>query len=375
MNRCLIFACVALVAVGVGASPDSPGAYRDRMAGVKLTVEEAQALEERIARNADDLQARSQLLAYYRQAYFRNPSHQRRHSVHVLWLIRNAPQARILSLPDAQIDPHSDADAYLAGKDAWSSHLERQPTNLTYLRHAATFFSEHQDRELVVGALRKGLLLDAEDSWWPMQLGHLYLRSAVFGKRIVEEIELPPGFDADALELPGGLAELLGHGPEERGSMGLQALEQLERAYELAGGGMRTTLLDSMATAAFLGGRYDEAEAHAKTMLESEADHGSDQAHIHKANIMLGRVALVAEDVPQAKFHLLEAARVSGGATIGSFGPNMRLAADLLERGEREVVLEYFELCANFWPSDKLKDWTALVKGGRKPDFGANLIY
>ena len=72
---------------------------------------------------------------------------------------------------------------------------------------------------------------------------------------------------------------------------------------------------------------------------------------------------------------MLAAGKVSGAPTLGSFGPSMRLAADLLERGERQVVLEYFDLCADFWSSDKLKDWAASVRGGRTPDFGANLVY
>ena len=101
----------------------------------------------------------------------------------------------------------------------------------------------------------------------------------------------------------------------------------------------------------------------------------SGEAHIHKANIVLGRLTLAEDDVVTPKHHLLAAGRVSGAPTLGGFGPNMRLAADLLELGEREVVLEYFELCANFRPCDKLKDWAALVRDGRTPDFGANLVY
>ncbi|MCY3814008.1 MAG: hypothetical protein OXH15_19635 [Gammaproteobacteria bacterium] len=86
-------------------------------------------------------------------------------------------------------------------------------------------------------------------------------------------------------------------------------------------------------------------------------------------------MALAEADLATAKGHLLAAGKVSGAPTLGRFGPNMRLAADLLGRGERQVVLECFELCANFWSSDKLKDWAALVRGGRTPDFGANLVY
>lgn len=84
---------------------------------------------------------------------------------------------------------------------------------------------------------------------------------------------------------------------------------------------------------------------------------------------------MVEDDVALARHHLVEAGRVEGSAPLGSFGPNMSLAAELLERGEKDVVLEYFELCSKFWPSEKLADWAAMVKGGRMPDFGGNLVY
>jgi len=86
----------------------------------------------------------------------------------------------------------------------------------------------------------------------------------------------------------------------------------------------------------------------------------------------IGNAPALAAEFPA---DLMAAMRLTGSPQLGSFGPNMRLAADLLERGEREAVLEYFRLCAGFWPRDELKDWAALVEGGRTPDFGANLIY
>ena len=376
MNRWLVFSCtIVCIICSAFGSAAAPGSPSDVMAGLKLTAEEARALEERIARNAQDVQARGQLVVYYHRGSLLDPRHRRRHSEHVLWLVRNEPQAPVLATIHAKIDPHGDADGYTAGKHAWSSHLEREPTNVTFLRHASTFLSDHQDRALVAGALRKGQSLDADDPWWPEKLGHLHLQAAVFGRHLSEQIELQTGFDADTLELPDGLSDLL-LGPQEQGDIALLALEQLKRAYELAGSdGERGPLLDGLATAALLAERYDDATGYAKAMLGTEPNRSGDQAQIHKGNIILGRVALAEEDVPQAKFHLLEAGRVSGAPTISSFGPNMRLAADLLERGETEVVLEYFELCATFWRNEKLKDWAALVKGGRAPDFGGNLFY
>ena len=62
---------------------------------------------------------------------------------------------------------------------------------------------------------------------------------------------------------------------------------------------------------------------------------------------------------------------------MNSFGPNMSLASDLLEKGEREVVLEYFELCRKFWQLDmgRLDKWSQEIKSGTIPNFGANLVY
>ena len=57
------------------------------------------------------------------------------------------------------------------------------------------------------------------------------------------------------------------------------------------------------------------------------------------------------------------------------YGPNMSLAKDLLEKGERQVVLDYFALCRRFWNYGRLDDWSQQVKEGKIPDFGANLVY
>ena len=55
----------------------------------------------------------------------------------------------------------------------------------------------------------------------------------------------------------------------------------------------------------------------------------------------------------------------------------MTLAKDLLEAGEREAVLAYFDLCAKFWElgDDELTEWRKLVEDGGIPEFGPNLDY
>jgi hypothetical protein len=98
---------------------------------------------------------------------------------------------------------------------------------------------------------------------------------------------------------------------------------------------------------------------------------------VQDANLVFGRLALREGRLADAKNHLLLAGKSPGSPQMDSFGPNMSLAKDLLEHGESVVVLEYFELCKKFWDSkfSKLDAWSAEVKAGRIPNFGANLVY
>lgn len=100
---------------------------------------------------------------------------------------------------------------------------------------------------------------------------------------------------------------------------------------------------------------------------------------IHKCNLMLGRIALKQENVEEAKEYLLRAGKTPGSPQLKSFGPNMLLAKELLELGEKEVVLEYFDLCSKFWGFIgrffSLRKWKKIVKNGDIPDFESNLLY
>jgi hypothetical protein len=93
--------------------------------------------------------------------------------------------------------------------------------------------------------------------------------------------------------------------------------------------------------------------------------------------LVQGRIALRNGRVDEAKKFLQEAGKTPGSPQLGSFGPNMSLAKDLLENGETNAVLEYFQQCGKFWKmaGGQLDTWAADVKEGRKPNFGANLDY
>jgi len=98
---------------------------------------------------------------------------------------------------------------------------------------------------------------------------------------------------------------------------------------------------------------------------------------IQDANLVLGRIAVRDGNIEAAKSYLSEEAKSPGSPQMDSFGPNVSLAKDLLEKKETEAVINYFTACKTFWKmhNGKLDDWIASVKAGNIPDFGANLVY
>ena len=55
----------------------------------------------------------------------------------------------------------------------------------------------------------------------------------------------------------------------------------------------------------------------------------------------------------------------------------MSLAKDLLANGEKDTVIQYFDLCRSFWKMDRdrLDQWKREVEAGKIPDFRADLVY
>ncbi|HEV2690929.1 MAG TPA: TonB family protein [Bryobacteraceae bacterium] len=144
----------------------------------------------------------------------------------------------------------------------------------------------------------------------------------------------------------------------------------MHRFYELPG----------LAKAAVKAGDLSKAQAYASELLSMAPEHPRDWNYgnaIHDGNMVLGLVTLHQGDAASAKKYLLDAGKTPGSPQLNSFGPNASLAKELLEKNERDAVLEYFTLCGQFWKTgaDKLKNWTAMVRGGGVPDFGANLVY
>jgi len=96
---------------------------------------------------------------------------------------------------------------------------------------------------------------------------------------------------------------------------------------------------------------------------------------VHISNVVLGTIALDEGRTDEARRCLLAAGKSQGSPVLGSFGPNMSLARDLLAKGEQETVLQYLELCRKFWNDEKLDLWIKDIHAGRIPEFGGNLLH
>lgn len=131
-------------------------------------------------------------------------------------------------------------------------------------------------------------------------------------------------------------------------------------------------------------GQNEKAKSYAEEALTYIANHpklrpASTGQVAFDCNLVLGRLSLLHDDIPQAESYLLLSGTTFGSPALDTFGPNMSLARELLKRSRSEAVLKYFEQCKAFWHTEdekgRLDHWSAEVQAGRIPVFGMNLFY
>ena len=157
-----------------------------------------------------------------------------------------------------------------------------------------------------------------------------------------------------------------------------QKLADLEQDSEGGDAMRRFYALNRMAKAAFEAGAAAKAAAYAEELLAAAPQHPRDWNYgnaLHDGHTVLGRLALRQGDIAKAREQLLDSARTPGSPQLRSVGPTMWLAKELLEKGEKDAVLEYLTLCRDFWATGalSLSTWSQEVREGRTPDFGLSL--
>jgi serine/threonine protein kinase/tetratricopeptide (TPR) repeat protein len=313
--------------------------------GRSLTDDQDLALEGAVKRNPDDVESRITLLKHY-FAHQSRPDLRKARQAHVFWLIENQPRNPVLGTPYGGLNEGLDGDAYNQAKALWHKLVDAHPRDTVVLGNAAAFLllGRQDEAETLLKRCRQ---LEPRHSVWPERLAELH-------KLKMMEVE-----------------------GDDRKRLAVQSLKELEQALELNhDDGQTASMLPKLAKTSFDAGEFEKAKGYATQLLD-RASKGQINSEagvaIHDGNLVLGRLALVAGDVAAAKRHLLHSGTSPGSPVLNSFGPNMTLAKELLERGQSETVLEYFDLCKRFWEGDqgKLKAWSKLVKEGIAPDFGA----
>lgn len=315
--------------------------------GREMTREDKILLEDQLAKKPNDVDSRTKLLGYYLIKGRQDSDAAANKERHIIWLIENAPESEVLGPPYSKLHKVIEPKAYSRAATAWKKTLSEAPENLSILKNAAAFFLI-EDRKFSDDLLLKGQALDPKDPKWASSLGELY--------------------SLDLMSLPAG---------EARKAIAKKAFDQNQFAYNLSEPEGKDALVTALAKSAFAAGLNDEAKRIATEMIDDDAQGWNRGNRIHHGNIILGQLAIVEGNVDEAKSRLLLAGKTEGSPQLNSFGPNMTLAKELLKRGEREAVLEYFELCKKFWKSGdrNLKQWSDDVKADRTPQFGANLRY
>lgn len=156
--------------------------------------------------------------------------------------------------------------------------------------------------------------------------------------------------------------------------------DRMEQSSAGLTGTDRFYLLVPLAKFAFTLGKPEKAQGYARELLKMASQYPNDWNYgnaIYYGYFVLGRVACEEGNVPLAKQYLMNSATTPGSPQLDTFGPNLTLAKELLEKGQFEVVGEFLTQCKNFWKMDhgNLDSWIAKVRHGEIPDFGANLDY
>ena len=321
--------------------------------GQQMTSKDAETLEERLKTNADNLPAREKLIRYYFQAMVtsRSPELEEKRQRHVFWLIEHHPESELAGLPEAEMLPtglSGSIDAYQHGKRLWLEQVQKHQDNPQILRNAAQFLIFF-DSKTAQDLLKKALDLNPTDSETASRLAESYEQE-----------------------------RMLANSADQKTTLAQKALSIREHALQTADSEQRFYALGSLATDAIEAGETQKAQEYASELLQDSEkfrknwDYGN---AVHMGNIVLGRVALQRGDIALAGQYLLAAGQTPGSPQLDSFGPDMTLAKELLEKGQRDVVITYLESCAKFWKmgGDKLQMWIATIKGGGTPDFFLNL--
>ena len=313
--------------------------------GNDLSEDEVKELQAKADSDPDDVESRLQLLGYYYRKRIMTKSLRAPHQKLANWFIRNYPDSAAAGNHAARVMGSMDPTGYVRAKETWLEQINAYDENVTVLMNAAGFFLL-EDKEKAEELLKKAQTLEPDNTRITTKLAHLYQLSGRHG-----------------------------YSKSKNRDQNEKAMAQYERALkQTADGPGKPRLVINIAKIAFKLGQMDKAQTFADRLMK---EHGGDQEAVHYGNTFLGLLAIEAGEIEAANSYLIESGKTKGSPSLRTSGPSMSLANALLEKGQKDAVLEYFELCEKFWKyppgMKKLEQWKAAVEAGITPDFGTNL--
>lgn len=343
MRRWMVVICFLVLSTAAAADVKAAVQFdvsKAVLTGYRLNAKDAAGLEATVAADANDLLARTKLLAYYFKKQDGSAAVRENRLKHVLWVIRHRPESGIAGLPECRLDPFDSKEGYAQASQLWREQVQAHPRSIPVLHNAANFFRT-ADPELALRYMEQVQSLEPANPRWADQLAALY---RLHGRRPVESLaQYETAHSADNCDLT------------------------------------RFFRLPELARAAFEAGELEKAQQFSDQLLSAGKRYPTNWHFgnaVHYANNMIGLIALRKGQIEDAKQSLLRAGATPGSPQLDTAGPSMGLAKELLEKGEQDIVLQYLKLCRRFWTGHdgKLDDWTRQVKAGAIPEFGSDLM-
>lgn len=299
------------------------------------TLERARSNSQKIDEDSEQFLNRVALIELFLD--YSDEARARRHEL-ILWFLRNHPEDEVLPVFGELYpgdDDTMDGKAWTAAVAILDSLVAKDDVLAGVLANYAAWTSVPEPSKALelYGRLQD---LEPDNPEWLSKEADLYMLDILHSK--------------------------LGD-PDAR-SVASLAKEAITTALEHSEGLARGGLLADGIEAAALAGDADTAEAWARDLLEPAGNDGASNHARHIAHQGMGLAALVRGDTDGAVAELLQMGDVPPDAVQMSFGPSMRLANELLARGEREAVIQYLEKVSAFWEPEGVAAWIQGLRAG-----------
>lgn len=321
---------------------------------------EVEAFEKKLKENPDDTKLRIRLIKHY-DAIKRNTKGEKILREHLKWFIRNQPENRLNYLTYGRFYLENDDPEYLDLKNEWYDQLAKNPNSPALILNISEFV-RYEEPEVAEGLLLMGSKKAPDNYEFPKLLFEIY-------KRESEQDEVK--------DQPEVKAELEKHAFEQ----GEKALSILKTNRDSQTDSERAEILLEVGKLALQIGNFERAKQIATNLIleygQSTSNAEFDDA-THTGNIILGKVALIGNQIEKAKEYLLISIKAPLRDKRNFLTPDLELANKLLDLGEKDTVLEYLKLCQelkNFKDHPDLygdemkalKKWQKQIENGKKP--------